>query len=391
MKGVSPPSRRGTIAELRLLNFRSFGNLRLCLEDLTILVGRNGSGKTTVLDAFDFLRDALTDGLTIAIEKNDGLSGIIRRPNPLRPLYVYLVAVINLGKGKSLYGFSVGLGGMVSREVLWTGDDATSFRRDSEGFKTGVPDVQPDLAPDSLALPVVAGSRHEWWRTLYALRGARSYVLSPDAIGQELAIRKSLWLNRNGDNAAEILRNLERAGRAKDLEWVTRHLAAVTPGIVNVGTAASGGRRRVIFEQQFGPKARHRFDGHQMSSGTLRCLGVLLALRQKSNPSLVLVDELEDSIHPAALSVLMDAIEASLDHCKVVITTHSPELLTHGAATAKRVRILDWKDGQSKVYPVSPEVADSLKPPESVGRLLRSNALWPAEEPSVVEGGIFEI
>ena len=107
MKKVVLPDPRVRISELRLKRFRSFTNSRLCLNDLTILVGQNGSGKTTVLDAFDFIREALTDSLTIAIEKRDGLSGILQKTTKTGPPSFSLAVVMSLGGTKYLYGFEV--------------------------------------------------------------------------------------------------------------------------------------------------------------------------------------------------------------------------------------------------------------------------------------------
>ncbi len=61
------------IEELRLRNFRAFKNARFMLDDeLTVLIGRNGSGKSTIMEAFDFVRDALTEGLSVALERRGG-------------------------------------------------------------------------------------------------------------------------------------------------------------------------------------------------------------------------------------------------------------------------------------------------------------------------------
>jgi len=69
MKADGP---RVRIEELRLRGFRAFENARLTLDDLTVLVGRNGAGKSTILDAFEFVREALSDSLENALERRGG-------------------------------------------------------------------------------------------------------------------------------------------------------------------------------------------------------------------------------------------------------------------------------------------------------------------------------
>jgi len=119
-----------------------------------------------------------------------------------------------------------------------------------------------------------------------------------------------------------------------------------------------------------------------MSDGTLCSLGILLALRQTPRASIVLIDEIEDSLHPYAHGVLLDAIDAASDEFPVVVSTHNPEILSHPTARGQRIRVIQWNDGTSQIYPLGPRVLDDLKPPMTVGRLLRANALWTAVDPS---------
>jgi predicted ATP-dependent endonuclease of OLD family len=126
-----------------------------------------------------------------------------------------------------------------------------------------------------------------------------------------------------------------------------------------------------------------------MSDGTLRGLAILLALRQDPAPALTCIEEIEDSVHPAALGVLLDAIAASTERGQVLITSHSPEALSHPAVTPERIRIIEWRNGRSHIFLPSPGSHEMSKPPRSVGTLLRTNALFPAKTPERIEGDIF--
>src|ERR1700678_1069502 len=62
---------------LRRVRIRGYKSIVFCdvtLEPLTILVGRNASGKSNFLDALAFLRDMLHDGLNPALENHGGMS-----------------------------------------------------------------------------------------------------------------------------------------------------------------------------------------------------------------------------------------------------------------------------------------------------------------------------
>ncbi len=67
------------IEGFRISNFRSLKNVTLGktwndrtkpLTPLTVVIGRNGSGKSSLFDAFGFSADALTYGVEEACHKN---------------------------------------------------------------------------------------------------------------------------------------------------------------------------------------------------------------------------------------------------------------------------------------------------------------------------------
>jgi predicted ATPase len=216
----------------------------------------------------------------------------------------------------------------------------------------------------------------------------RAYRLSPAVIRGEPPIGTASVLLRDGSNLGDVLKHVEK--NKDDLAWIVNHLGAITPGLVGLKSGTAAGRRIVRFFQTGAGKSKIRFDIGDMSDGTLRCLAILLALRQRPAPAIVCIDEIEDSVHPAALGVLLDAVAASTERCQVLLTSHSPEALGHPAVTAGRVRVVEWRDGKSEVFRLSPGAEQMSRPPRSVGKLLRSNALFTADAPDRVEGDFFE-
>src|SRR5579884_3606220 len=67
---------------LRRVRIRGYKSIAFCdvtLEPLTILVGRNASGKSNFLDALAFIRDAMEMSMAEALKRRGGLHGIICR------------------------------------------------------------------------------------------------------------------------------------------------------------------------------------------------------------------------------------------------------------------------------------------------------------------------
>ncbi len=370
---------RVTIKELRLRNYRAFADARLVLDDVTFLVGRNGAGKSTLMDAFGFVGEAVTDSLGTALERRGGLLGLF--PKHLRgsARQGISVAVCFEREGESpiVYGFRVGRGHVVEREIL-RGERAPSFERGEDSFRSSIASLHPVFDPQKLALPLLAGSDPTWKATFEALRLISVHQFSPQAIRSEPKIGSDGRLSRDGENAADVLKHV----KPKDKKWIETRLAAAVPGFKDVSTRTTLGRRVFVFAQEGDAGHVQLLDASQISDGTLRSLGILLALRQSPRPSIVLLDEIEDSLHPLAHGVLLDAIDAASEDFPVVVSTHNPEILSHPAARGERIRVVQWDKGRSRIYQLSDNVRADLKPPLTVGRLLRANALWTDDEPS---------
>jgi predicted ATPase len=411
---MSAPA-RVHIEELRISGYRAFENARLQLDDLTVLVGRNGAGKSTLIDALEFVRDALTDSLANALERRGGIQALLHQgAREAKTLSVairlrfssqYLSEVRSrtqlamrpalLSDGATVtYGFSVGpkrggLGFVVTREVAHS--EHQRFMRAKATRHSKFVDLPSFVSSDdALALPFVAEVDALWRALLDALRtSVRAYSLTPAAIRAEPPVGSASILSRDGSNAGDVLHHLAR--NKADAAWINKHLEAIVPGIVRVRSETAAGRRLIRFHQRYNKSktAGLVFDIGDMSDGTLRGLAILLALRQKPTPALVCLEEVEDSVHPAALGVLLDAVAASTSRCQVLLTSHSPEALSHPAVTPERVRVVEWREGISQLFKLSPGAEELSRPPRSVGKLLRTNALFTASDSEHVEGDFF--
>ena len=86
---------------IKLRNWKNFGNVAVALPDRMFVIGANASGKSNFLDAFRFLKDVATDGLQKAVRARGGIEKI-RNLNARNPSYVEIsVTLQELSDGKS--------------------------------------------------------------------------------------------------------------------------------------------------------------------------------------------------------------------------------------------------------------------------------------------------
>ena len=121
-----------------------------------------------------------------------------------------------------------------------------------------------------------------------------------------------------------------------------------------------------------------------MSDGTLRALGVLLALfqvargRDETNefPPLIGLEEPETALHPAATKALLSGLREAAQHTQILVTSHSPDLLDDPDITTESIFAVHNIEGVAKLGKIDEAGRMALR--ESLftaGELLRQNQL----------------
>lgn len=80
-----------------------------------------------------------------------------------------------------------------------------------------------------------------------------------------------------------------------------------------------------------GTESEYAFGAHQLSDGTLRAIALFTLLLQPEDdlPQLIVLDEPELGLHPAALAVLADLVKSAARHSQLIVATQSTALLDH--------------------------------------------------------------
>lgn len=368
---MAPPAR---ITRLHARNYRSIEALTLDLDGTaTVLVGPNGAGKSNIIDAVAFVSDALQLGLAAAISKRNGIDAI-RRGNAPRDSHGYPSAVrievqieISEQDGKEpredfCYGFEIG--GRPDGE--WTVEyefvshnGAYIFERDAERLITGASDVNVDEY--HLTLPALGGLLG---KVREAIIGFGRFDIALAGLREPQPFNQAHRLTSNGDNLNHVWAGLqERYPHLADR--IVELLRQITPNITRI-RARSLGRFKVL-EADFDVTAHQRLtvDSAGLSDGTLRALALLVAVHQPETASLIAVEEPEKALHPHAAELLFDALLSAETAPPLLISTHSPSILSSRHLDAARmIRVVEWRDGRTLTAPIASDllkdVADRL-------------------------------
>ena len=124
-----------------------------------------------------------------------------------------------------------------------------------------------------------------------------------------------------------LLRSYGQKKRTAALREIIAAMSLVVPDLENITVQALGGFIVPRFLIRPVNGNAHYFDVDQMSDGTLRILGILVALYQEPGPDVIALEEPELTVHPGLLQMLAEAIKDVGRTKQILVTTHSPEFL----------------------------------------------------------------
>lgn len=381
------------LRRVKLTNFKSIGQCDVELGRLTILVGRNGSGKSNFLDGLRFVVESLQTSLDHAIKARGGIDEVRRRSTG-HPHNFSIELEMNLAEWRiGKYGFEIGSkprgGFYVKHEELVIcsarGESIAKFSVSNGEVEDASLENMPKPATDRLFLVTASGFK-EFEEVYDALLAMGFYNLNPERMKDVHSPDAGELLRRDGSNIASVVARLSE-DEPELKNRVQEYLAAVVPDIVDFERVPLGHRETLQFRQQVkGSSHPWRFYAANMSDGTLRTLGILIAAMQLVNRErrvrLVGIEEPETALHPAATSTLMDSLREAAASTQIVLTCHSPDLLDRFDPAVDSLLVVQSNQGLTDIGPADSASLETIRNHLfTAGELLRMDQLQPDMHP----------
>lgn len=389
---------RFSLTRVRLRHYRSIASADVSLGDLLLLVGPNGSGKSNFLDALRLTSESLQTSLDQALRSRGGIGEVRRKPTDTQELHrrrsgypaPFTIDLEFHGENlQGAYGFEVGMlrggGFRIAREycdVRFGSRADARFRVTGGKLDSTTEPVMPPVSEQRLYLVSAAGL--DAFRPVFdGLSGISVFNLNPEVMRQPQTPDAGELLRRDGANVASVLDRLRRSNSANEAR-IEEYLQLIVPGMRGVSKSDLGNWETLQFTQD-SPEAGRlwRFQAQSVSDGTLRALGVLVALFAETGETLstVGIEEPESALHPAAAGVLLDALRDASERRQVIVTSHSPDLLDRHDFKLSELRAVRFIDGETIIGELDQAGALALREGlYTPGELLRTDQLLPARE-----------
>jgi len=346
------------LERLSVKNYRALHEIHLSeLTPLTVLLGSNGSGKSTIFDVLSFLSECFTDGLRRAWDRRGrfrelrtrGRHGPIvfelqYREDPEDSPATYHLEIDETGHGEPIVAVEWLRWRRVGPNERGAPYKILSYQNGKGWVISGKRPERHDRkvrepldAPETLAVSTLGQLQNN--PRVVALRRFISnwyisYLSAADARRQPEAGAHE-HLSKSGDNLANVIQFFKER-HPKLLEQIFETLRRRIPRIESVRSEETrdGKLLLLIKDAPFSDPILARF----ASDGTLKMLAYLVVLHDPEPPPFIGVEEPENYLHPRLLPELGEECRRATERSQLLVTTHSPFFLD--AVLAHEVRIL---------------------------------------------------
>ncbi len=351
------------IQSIKIQGYRPFRDFTADFGLLEVLVGANGSGKSSLFEFLKFLRDSVY--LDIPPEIIPGSIGqqIFHIPGPEK---FWWSLKINTGKTIPILYQGELMGPVGKTHISF---ERVEFEKPFPKYKTPIrfmdikerkgvikdPEtnkfIKQKIAlsrPNQLALSTITNPE---MKTLYNMReyirGWRiysSFNIAHEKIRKSVPIEQEPILHEDAGNLSSVLHYL-MTEHLQIFDELKTHLRSMIPGFQNLNVKARGGPGEVIaFWQESG--IDQDLSLADLSDGILRLICWCVLCLQPNPPTLICIDEPDQGVHPRTLPILAGLFEKACERTQLFLATHASYFLQQ--FDLERIAVFRKESGEAK-------------------------------------------
>ncbi len=321
-----------SLDKLTIKGFKSIQSLEnFELAKLNVLIGGNGAGKSNFIDFFRLLRAMMElplPGLANTSLQSYIVGGGGSDAFLFNGSYVTPLIEVETMFGKNGYRFKLV---PTVEEVFYISDEARYYAGGkAKWWELGSGYSKPELLEDKNK-PRASGYRSASYYVYHAISSWKIYHFH--------------------DTSKDVpIAPMRRSETIDDTEYLRFNAANIAPFLYSLKEYCTDSYRQIIDSVSlvapfFGdfilkPDAQEkvRLNWHQkgsdyplrpyhLSDGTLRFICLATALLQPNPPSTMIIDEPELGLHPYAIEILAELIQAAAEKTQLIVSTQSPALV----------------------------------------------------------------
>ena len=339
------------LERLKVHGFRTLVDTEIEFDPLTIMIGRNGAGKTTILDSLKILRNFARGGANRAFGPPPWSLGWQRTKGAG---WIPVRFEVHVATGTS-YRYVLGLSER-DREPLVTEERLTRLVDNSTVASL---DHRDRPLSGTILNPERSAAETEIEPVSQVLKSVISYELNPDNIERPNGPEHN-YISREGYGVAGVLANMKDTDPTRFCQLESR-FRTLRPETERIDVWASG-EKLVWGVRDKGQE--YPFEAVHLSWGDRLLVGLLCVLYTTKPGATIAIEEIDrgfnHSRYAEVIEVLTEAAYDGLDgrdRIQIVVTTHSPSFLNKLDDRLGEVRLVTRVPGGYTVVKPLLEVA----------------------------------
>ena len=303
-----------------LRNFKAIQNSKsIRFTPLTVFIGNNGSGKSSIVEAMETFQSIVLKGLDEAMASWYGFEYILNKAKEHKTIKDKVSSPITF----TFHGKSEDEGLKFHLEVV---ADSTFNRIYFQDYKAAyhfgeLTPMNKFISKGEIKDPKLKTFVCDW----------QFLRLDPHLMTEPLPQKRSygtIKLDKTGTNIAEYLQSI-RDLDVQAFNGIVETLRVVLPYVDDLQPEITSELDRKVYLMISEDKIAGKQPGWLLSTGTLRILALLAVLRHPKPPPVIIIEEIENGLDPRTIHLLVDEIRYFVESKRgqVIATTHSPYFL----------------------------------------------------------------
>jgi len=339
------------IVSIKIKNYRMFKNIHIRnIPPFCVIIGANGTGKSTLFDIFGFLRDALKNNIRQALQIRGGYREIITRGQEQENIEIELQFPMKILDTERLVTYILIIGQNNNRPVIKR--EILRYKRGEHGkpfhfldFQLGQgyaitneedfskPDKELDREEQQLEsndiLAIKGLGQFQRFKAATAFRSLIENWHVSDFHTSEARGSKEIsyaeHLSTTGDNIATVAQYIYQQ-YPEIFQQILEKMKQRVPGISSVeAKETEDGRLILRFQDQ---AFKDPFIDRYVSDGTMKMFAYLILLFDPNPHPLLCVEEPENQLYPTLLKELAEEFAHYSDRGgQVFVSSHSPDFI----------------------------------------------------------------
>ena len=339
------------IVSIKITNYRMFKNIHIRdIPPFCVIIGANGTGKSTLFDIFGFLRDALKNNIRQALQIRGGYREIITRGQEQEDIEIELQFRMKISDTERLVTYILRIGQeenrpMIKREILRykRGEHGAPFHfldfQRGQGYAItneedfSKPDKELDREEQKLEsndiLALKGLGQFQRFKAATAFRSLiENWHISDFHISEARGSKEISYaehLSPTGDNMATVAQYIYQQ-YPQIFQQILERMKQRVPGISSVeAKETEDGRLILRFQDQ---AFKDPFIDRYVSDGTMKMFAYLILLFDPNPHPLLCVEEPENQLYPTLLKELAEEFaHYSYRGGQVFVSSHSPDFI----------------------------------------------------------------